>query len=109
MTYSCPSKAEANGNRSFPDFLSTNVLNLDGVVIDPGTLPNGTIRAYDLGITLVHEIGHWLGLLHTFQEPDGPFINFGTGCTGDGDYVYDTPAEESPSFGCQEVIPLFHF
>jgi len=100
----CLFSTNANSDRTFPDYLDTQVLNLDGVVVNPGTLPNGTIPQYNLGITLVHEIGHWLGLLHTFQEPDGPFINFGTGCTGDGDYVYDTPAEQSPAFGCQEVL-----
>jgi len=93
----------ANERSSFPDYLNKQIFSLDGVVVDPGTLPNGTFPKYDLGITLVHEIGHWLGLLHTFQEPNGPFINFGTGCTGDGDYVYDTPAEKSAAFGCLEV------
>ena len=97
---------EVNNDSSFPDSLDSRTLNLDGVVVDPGSLPNGTIPKYDLGITLVHETGHWLGLLHTFQDPDGPFIHFGTGCTGDGDFVYDTPAEESPAFGCQEVCWL---
>lgn len=62
----------------------------DGIVINYGSVPGGYIENYNLGKTLTHEAGHWLGLFHTFQG----------GCTADNDFVNDTPAQSSPTFGC---------
>ena len=63
---------------------------MHGVVVHYGSLPGGYLTAYNLGRTVVHEVGHYLGLLHTFEN----------GCEAPGDLVDDTPFEESPAFGC---------
>jgi hypothetical protein len=64
--------------------------NVDGVVLRYSTLPGGGTYFYNEGDTAVHEVGHWLGLFHTFEN----------GCDGYGDSVDDTPPELGPSLGC---------
>ena len=59
---------------------STGRQYLDGIVIAAGSL----------GFTATHEVGHWIGLYHTFQN----------GCSAVGDRIDDTPRQHYPTSGC---------
>ncbi|KAJ5726500.1 Extracellular metalloprotease [Penicillium malachiteum] len=65
----------------------------DGCNILAKTMPGGSLDLYNRGGTAIHEIGHWNGLLHTFQ---------GESCdaSNPGDYISDTPQQSTPTDGC---------
>jgi hypothetical protein len=73
------------------DNSEANLENTDGVIIDFRVFgrKTGAITSsvYNLGRTTTHEIGHWLGLIHTWG-----FVNNSCGT----DYCDDTPPTDKP-------------
>lgn len=101
----------ALGIATFPWDVARHNTKQDVVLINPVSLPgrslpsNGTSIAME-GNTLVHELGHFLGLFHTFHFETNTFscndlVNY-DGCAV-GDDVSDTPPQKICHFaGCGE-------
>lgn len=78
----------------------------DGVVITREVFgPDGPYPEYRQNKTLSHEVGHWLGLYHVFQDTfkyDGGNVDYAPGENAEevkGDCVIDTPPQGEPVFG----------
>jgi hypothetical protein len=81
----CQLNASILGFSSFPGIQATK----DGIVIDTdcfGTM--GSLNAYKMGRTCVHEVGHWLNLYHISGDSE----------CGD-DLVNDTPTQRDQTIG----------
>ncbi len=68
----------------------TSKPNNDGVVVryDVVGVNTGNLPGYTEGRALVHEIGHWLDLFHTFEGA----------CDVSGDHCTDTPCQGYPTY-----------
>ena len=87
--YSCLPTDDLLGWTVFPWDTSGESDGISAVFVRHDTLP-GSGGKYGLGNTLVHEAGHYFGLLHVFE---------GTSCSGDGDGVADTAQQAKPTYG----------
>lgn len=79
------------------DTSNSTEFTFDGVVMQHTAAPGGGEPDLDSGNIAVHEIGHWLGLLHTFHRS---YWLGGLSCEGTGDLIADTPHQGYPSYGC---------
>jgi hypothetical protein len=52
---------------------------------------------YNLGRTMTHEVGHWLGLRHIWGDNTSCTVN---GTDSQKDYCPDTPAANAANYGC---------
>ncbi|WEW56936.1 hypothetical protein PRK78_002395 [Emydomyces testavorans] len=77
----------SNYGRGTPNYVK------DGCMIPSSTVPGGSNARFNLGLTTVHEIGHYMGVYHTFQGRCSSTL---------GDRVSDTPAQLDGSTGCPE-------
>lgn len=79
-----------------PPGAAPSMYNSDGCLVNANTMPGGSMGGYNQGKTAVHETGHWLGLLHTFE---------GYSCEAGGDFIDDTPRQSQATDGCPEKPP----
>ena len=89
----------ASGNLGYvptlPQFGIAGASNDRVVVLSASFGRNAPIQNYNLGRTGTHEVGHYLGLEHTFSGGCGS-----SSCYTTGDLLCDTNRQSSPTFGC---------
>lgn len=77
------------GYSNFPWWYPENSF-MHGATMLFSSVPGGSAAPFNEGDTATHELGHYLGLYHTFEG----------GCSFTGDRVLDTPPQSFPSSGC---------
>lgn len=74
--------------------------NFDGIVALYDVIGRGSPHVpFTEGRTITHEVGHYLGLLHTFA-PNGEDEGTCENGWNAGDLIQDTPAEEAATYDC---------
>lgn len=91
--YTCTNSNGILGFATFPDDHGSETSKMHGVVLNYQSLP-GNSGPYGKGDTATHEVGHYLGLYHTFDD------SYKGNCSKDNDLVADTAIEGKPAFGC---------
>lgn len=97
--------AQFPSGSTLPGIPFTGAANTDGVIIDwrcfgsSASAPGSYFQGYDRGRTTTHEIGHFLGLRHTWSELTTP------SCTVNAqdsfqDFCPDTPPSLQPDYVC---------
>ena len=77
----------------------------DGITVGTSVWGDcATSSSYHQGATATHEVGHYLGLLHTFNSDEclAGDVPMGSppGCNTNGDLICDTEPEASPVYDC---------
>ena len=100
------------GYAQFPWEFNNNTKKYDGVLIAKGAFgPSAQYSEFNLNRTLTHEVGHWFGLYHTFQNTfsyDGGNIDYAPGTNAEemkGDCVIDTPPQSTATYGNPFLTP----
>lgn len=85
------SKAHGNGVAGYAYYASAHGLAIDGIVCEARYFGNSPAN----DVVLIHEVGHYLNLYHTFE---GGCTN--NNCELEGDRVCDTPPDQAKHTGC---------
>lgn len=87
-------KSKYIGWATFPWHIGNAHLDtMDGVVVAYNAFGYSANNYNGRGRTTTHEIGHWLGLYHVFQDSCA-----NDNCVAQGDRVCDTPPQRAPTF-----------
>ncbi len=99
--YTMGAPGGSNGILGYVPFLPASSPNSVGnnndrvVVLNSAVGRNAPAAPYNQGRTLSHEVGHYLGLNHTFNGGCG-----GGNCYSSGDLLCDTNSESQPEYNC---------
>ncbi|KAL6045081.1 putative Metallopeptidase [Balamuthia mandrillaris] len=89
--YACREKGVLGGAFLPQSFGGNEIDPRFGLYVHSHSLPGGCKGRYNEGDTVIHEMGHYFGLQHTFYK-DGE-------CDREGDGISDTPTEKGPHYG----------
>lgn len=82
---------QINGHGTYPTVLNSSP-NEDGIVINYRNFSHKSAQI--LGRIAVHEVGHWLNLVHVFGDTSATY------CEARTDFVSDTPPQLAATYGC---------